>query len=54
MILGLYYLMHDPLYIPEEQERKQRSFANTEEVLMALDASGSYNWFMRSGKGRTT
>ena len=45
MILGLYYLMHDPLYIPEEHGRKTKVFCNTEEVLMALNSGGSFNWF---------
>ena len=43
MILGLYYLMHDPTYIPEEHGKKQK-FSQHEEVLLALNASGSYNW----------
>ncbi len=45
MILGLYYLMYDPLYIPEEHGKKTKIFRNMEEVLMALSAGGSYNWF---------
>ncbi len=44
MILGLYYLMHDPVIHPEKEGRKIRIFANTEEVLMAVHASGSFNW----------
>lgn len=49
MILGLYYLMHDPLYAPE----KMKVFANKEEVLMAIHAGGSYNWFEdEKNKGR--
>lgn len=39
MTLGLYYLMYDPLYIPEEHGKKTRVFANEEEVLTALSAS---------------
>lgn len=45
MTLGLYYLMCDPLYIPEEHGKKTRVFRDAEEVLMALHASGSYNWY---------
>ena len=45
MILGLYYLMHDPVVKPEHKDRKIKIFANPEEVLMALYSSGSYNRF---------
>ncbi len=45
MILGLYYLMHDPVVVPE----KVKIFRDPEEVLLALNASGSYNWYA-SGK----
>ncbi|KIC74975.1 DNA-directed RNA polymerase subunit beta' [Neochlamydia sp. TUME1] len=45
MTLGLYYLMHDPLYFPEEHGQKIRIFRDAQEVLMALNASGSYNWY---------
>lgn len=45
MTLGLYYLMCDPLYIPEEHGLKTRVFRDVQEVLMALHASGSYNWY---------
>jgi DNA-directed RNA polymerase subunit beta' len=45
MILGLYYLMHDPIYFPEEHGQKTKIFRNTEEVLLALSAGGSFNWF---------
>jgi DNA-directed RNA polymerase subunit beta' len=48
MILGLYYLMHDPIYHPDKMGRKVRVFANPEEVLMALYGSGSYNWNERT------
>lgn len=53
MTLGLYYLMHDPIYSPEEHGQKARVFRNTDEVLMALQASGSYNWF-DTKKGAST
>jgi DNA-directed RNA polymerase subunit beta' len=45
MTLGLYYLMHDPMYIPEEHGKKTRIFRDEQEVLTALSASGSYTWY---------
>jgi DNA-directed RNA polymerase subunit beta' len=45
MILGLYYLMHDPIYFPEEHGKKTKIFKDMEEVLLAVHAGGSYNWF---------
>lgn len=45
MILGLYYLMHDPIYNPEQHGQKTKIFRNQEEVLLALSAGGSFNWF---------
>lgn len=42
MTLGLYYLMQDPLYIPEEHGRKPRLFANRDEVLTAMHAGMTY------------
>jgi DNA-directed RNA polymerase subunit beta' len=45
MILGLYYVMHDPLYNPEDHDKRMKIFGNKEEVLMALHAGGSFNWF---------
>ena len=50
MTLGLYYLMVDPLYNPEKEGRKIRVFSNSEEVLMALHSSGSFNWFEKLDK----
>jgi DNA-directed RNA polymerase subunit beta' len=44
MILGLYYLMHDPIYFPEKYNKKIKIFSSKDEVLLALGASGSYNW----------
>lgn len=44
MILGLYYLMHDPIYDPEEQGKKLKVFANPSEVLLAMQGSSSFNW----------
>ena len=45
MILGLYYLMHDPIYFPEDHGRKVKVFGSSEEVLHALFGGLSYNWF---------
>jgi len=51
MTLGLYYLMCDPIYIPEDYGKKTRVFRDTQEVLQALYNSGSYNWFEQGAKG---
>ena len=45
MILGLYYLMHDPVIHRDKEGGKVKIFANTNEVLMAVHSSGSYNWY---------
>ncbi|MBM3192157.1 MAG: DNA-directed RNA polymerase subunit beta', partial [Chlamydiae bacterium] len=45
MTLGLYYLMYEPLYAPEDFGRKTKVFKDTEEVLLAFAASGSYTWY---------
>ncbi len=45
MILGLHYLMHDPLYAPEDFGKKIKVFGSKDEVLMALYAGGSHNWY---------
>jgi len=44
MTLGLYYLMHDPIYNPEDDGKKVKLFKNREEVLIALHNSGSNEW----------
>lgn len=45
MILGLYYLMLDPIYIPEEHGKRTKVFVDKQEVLMALaPGAGSYNF----------
>lgn len=44
MTLGLYYLMQDPLYFPEDHGKKTSIFKDTNEVLTALTAGGSFNW----------
>lgn len=46
MILGLYYLMHDPIYDPEQHGKKVRVFESKQEVLTALYAGGSFNWLI--------
>lgn len=48
MILGLYYLMHDPI-APEKKDQKIKVFANPEEVLMAFYSAGSYNRYEKDG-----
>jgi len=50
MILGLYYLMHDPIYDPEAHGKQVRAFRNPEEVLLALSAGESYNWHDENNK----
>ena len=44
MTLGLYYIMCDPMYFREDHGKKTRVFRDTQEVLQALNNSGSYNW----------
>lgn len=53
MTLGLYYLMHDPLFIPEEHGLKTKIFRNELEVLTALSAGSSYLEFEKKGKKDT-
>lgn len=50
MTLGLYYLMCDPLYFPEKEGAKTRVFRDTQEVLTALSAAGSYTWYEKDNK----
>lgn len=50
MILGLYYLMFDPVMIREDKGGKTKIFSSTEEVLLAMSSSGSYNWFAKKLK----
>lgn len=54
MTLGLYYLMCDPLYFPEQHGFKTRVFRDTQEVLLAMSASGSYNWYEEKEKPPVT
>jgi DNA-directed RNA polymerase subunit beta' len=51
MILGLYYLMHDPVLMPGKESAPIKTFRNSEEVLMALYSSGSFNWYANSPDG---
>lgn len=39
MTLGLYYLMLDPIYVPEDQGGKTKIFKDRDEVLLALAAT---------------
>lgn len=43
MILGLYYLMHEPVLHADKEAKDLKKFANEEEVLVALYAGESYN-----------
>ena len=53
MTLGLYYLMLDPLFDPEEHGKKVKFFRDTNEVQQAIHASGSHTWAdMKEKKGR--
>lgn len=51
MTLGLYYLMHDPVYDPEEKGGKLKVFADEEEVLTALSSSKDYMMQFRDQNG---
>lgn len=42
MTLGLYYLMHEPMFIPEEHGLKTKIFRDEAEVLTALSAGDSF------------
>jgi DNA-directed RNA polymerase subunit beta' len=42
MTMGLYYLMHDPVYIAEDHGKKTKVFADVQEVLMALSSEADY------------
>jgi DNA-directed RNA polymerase subunit beta' len=50
MILGLYYLMLDPIYIAEDHGKKTKVFKNMDEVLTALSSGGSFSWYENAGK----
>ncbi len=50
MTLGLYYLMADPVYFPEEHGKKIKVFRNADEVLLAMSASESLEGFVERDK----
>ena len=50
MILGLYYLMHEPTSSLDKKNKKIKVFKDEEEVLLALSAGQSYNWFDKEKK----
>lgn len=52
MVLGLYYLMFDPIYFPETWGKKTKIFASIDEVLTALQAAQSYTWFENKSEKR--
>lgn len=52
MILGLYYLMHDPIYIREDHGGKTKTFRDESEVMLAFSASGSYSWYLEKERKR--
>ncbi|MBS0629441.1 MAG: DNA-directed RNA polymerase subunit beta' [Verrucomicrobia bacterium] len=52
MILGLYYLMHDPIHHPEQHGKKIKTFSSPEEVLLAMQAAGSYNVDTETTEGK--
>jgi DNA-directed RNA polymerase subunit beta' len=45
MILGLYWLMLDPLYDPEKYGEKVKCFGSSDEVITALYSGSSYTYF---------
>lgn len=45
MILGLYYLMFEPVVIREEKGGKTKIFSSPEEVLLAMGSAGSHSWY---------
>ena len=45
MTLGLYYLMCDPIYIPEDHGKKTKVFRDAQEVLLAMQAGGTHSWY---------
>ncbi len=51
MTLGLYFLMHDPIYNPADFGDKIHTFSDEKEVLLALSASG-FRGALAGEKGR--
>ncbi|MFZ0565145.1 MAG: DNA-directed RNA polymerase subunit beta' [Chlamydiales bacterium] len=52
MTLGLYYLMADPIYIPEDHGMKTKIFRDPEEVLLALNAAEGSSIFEENSARR--
>ncbi len=50
MILGLYYLMQEPLYFPEKYKEKVKFFGSMDEVLQAFYSAESYDWHYEAFK----
>lgn len=44
MTLGIYFLMHDPLYNPEDFGKPIKVFSSSDEVIAALKSAESYSW----------
>jgi DNA-directed RNA polymerase subunit beta' len=51
MILGLYYLMHDPVYFPEKHGKPVKVFADKDEVLAAMSSGLSFNRIDNEAEG---
>ncbi len=49
MTLGIYYLMADPIYNPEEFGKKGRIFKDSQEVLLALSATENFSHYSDGG-----
>jgi len=54
MVLGLYWLMHDPTYNPENSGKKIRVFGDAQEVLTAFSQSSreASQPYLKRGEGR--
>jgi len=52
MILGLYYLMHDPIYIPEDHGKKTKFFRDKNEVLTSYYTTQNYIFMPTEEKHR--
>ena len=54
MILGLYYVMHDPIYFPDKHGGKIKFFGSSAEVLQAFYSSESFDWHYKCFKKQGT
>jgi DNA-directed RNA polymerase subunit beta' len=54
MTLGLYYLMYDPLFIPEDHGGKTKVFRDVNEVLLALSSSSGFSLINADDKSTGT